>query len=499
MGILNPSLWLGGSGLVQRESDFWEPIAPNEQPQALPEIVCQSDKDCFVLVHPPPCSLTPQTSMQKTYKRLLFTAALALVGLPALTLAAQATLQSSTKAVLDEAWQIVNREYVDPQFNQVDWHSVRHTLLSQEYASREAAYEALRQELKQLDDPYTRFMSPEEFQSFRDRTNGELVGIGIQLKADPESQALTVVQPIENSPAAAAGILAGDVLYEIDGQSTEGMTVDDAVRLIRGEPDSPVTLTVRRQGEPLRIVTLTRSRIQLPTVSHAVYFNGEHRIGYIRLRDFNAHAAEDVEHAIQSLNEQQVEAFVLDLRNNPGGRLNQSIAIARMWLNQGNIVRTVDRHGNDNQVRANRTALTNLPLAVLVNGNSASASEVLAGALKDNRRAVVVGTQTFGKALVQSVNTLSDGSGLNVTIAHYYTPSGLDINHRGITPNQIVTLTQDQQQALLSTPGQLGTAQDPQFIQAVAELGLSDVQPDRQFTFQDGQTSQSRRYSGDSR
>ncbi|WP_416673883.1 S41 family peptidase [Egbenema bharatensis] len=417
--------------------------------------------------------------MHQTYKRFILTAALALMGMPALTLAAQANLQSSSKAVLDEAWQIVNREYVDPQFNQVDWQSVRQTLLSQEYASREAAYEALRQELSLLNDPYTRFMSPEEFQSFRNRTNGELVGVGIQLRADPSTQALTVVQPIENSPAAAAGIQPGDVLQRIDGQSTEGMMVEDAVRLIRGEAGSPVWLTMRR-GESTRSVRLTRSRIQLQTVTSAVHTTGGQRIGYIRLRDFNAHAAEEMERAIQSLQAQQVDGFVLDLRNNPGGRLNQSIAIARMWLNDGDIVRTVNRHDRENRVQADQTALTNLPLAVLVNGNSASASEVLAGALQDNQRAVIVGTQTFGKALVQSVNTLSDGSGLNVTIARYYTPSGLDINRRGIAPDRIVPIAEDQSQALSSD--QWGTTEDPQFVQAISALSPAIASPEQQPT-----------------
>jgi carboxyl-terminal processing protease len=236
----------------------------------------------------------------------------------------------------------------------------------------------------------------------------------------------------------------------------------------------------------------------VPAVSSAIREENGYRIGYIRLREFNAHAAEEVEQAIKTLREQQVDGFVMDLRNNPGGRLNQSIAIARMWLNRGDIVRTVDRNGNANQVQANRTALTDLPLAVLVNRNSASASEVLAGALKDNRRAVVVGTQTFGKALVQSVNSLSDGSGLNVTIAHYYTPSGSDISRLGIVPDQVVTLTDEQQQSLFSNPEHLGTRQDLQFEQAVAALepfyAQRRTQPTTAQQRQDGQVHGYSRY-----
>ncbi len=150
--------------------------------------------------------------------------------------------------------------------------------------------------------------------------------------------------------------------------------------------------------------------------------------------------------------------------------MDEETAIARMWLNQGKIVRIVDRDGSAEQIEADHIALANCPLAVLVDGNSASASEILTGALKDNHRAIVVGTQTFGKALVQSVNPLSDGSGINVTIAHYYTPAGLDINHRGITPNIVSFLTNQQQQELSTHPDELGTAQDPQDQRAINAL-----------------------------
>jgi carboxyl-terminal processing protease len=165
-----------------------------------------------------------------------------------------------------------------------------------------------------------------------------------------------------------------------------------------------------------------------------------------------------------------VEGYVLDLRNNPGGILSQAIAIARMWLNDGAIVRTVDRDGHDEEMMANHTALTDKPLVVLVNENSASASEVLTGALQDDHRAKVVGTQTFGKALVQSVNHLKDGSGLNVTIAHYYTPSGADINHKGITPDVVAESSKEAQRELVMHPDRLGTEQDSQYVAALDQL-----------------------------
>jgi carboxyl-terminal processing protease len=178
--------------------------------------------------------------------------------------------------------------------------------------------------------------------------------------------------------------------------------------------------------------------------------------------------------AIQDLNAQEPDAFVLDLRGNPGGLLNSSIEIARMWLDNGGIVRTVNRAGGSELTNANRTALTQRPLAILVDGNSASASEILTGALKDNNRAVVIGSQTFGKAMVQSVHPLADGSGLAVTIAHYYTPDGTDINKKGIVPDIKLDLTAAQERQLATNPNLVGTQNDPQYARAIAALSSNN-------------------------
>lgn len=401
---------------------------------------------------------------------LALTAALALVTVPVLTSKAKAILQDSPKVVLDEAWQIVNREYVDPNFNQVDWQQVHRDLLAKTYSSPDEAYGALRDALKQLNDPYTRFMTPEEFHAFQDSTQGELVGVGMQLELNKQTQTLTVVKPIENSPALRAGVQAGDKILQIDGQNTQGMAVDKAAQLIRGQANTSVQLLLQRQDAAPFQLTLTRQQITLPTVVSALRVEDGHRVGYIRLAEFSSHAAEQMEQAINTLKSEQADQFVLDLRGNPGGRLDQAVEIARMWIDHGDIVRTVDRNGNAEQMRARQSALTQLPLAVLVDGGSASASEILTGALKDDHRAVVVGTQTFGKALVQQVHPLADGSGLNVTIAHYFTPSGLDINHKGITPDVVVGLTDAQKQQLSSHPDAIGTDQDPQYSKAIAEL-----------------------------
>ncbi|HEY9647577.1 MAG TPA: carboxyl-terminal processing protease CtpB [Chroococcidiopsis sp.] len=397
------------------------------------------------------------------------TATLSLLS-PVLSPSVQASLRDSPKAVLDEAWQIVNQEYVDTGFNNTDWLAVRQELLNREYSSQAEAYDALRAALQRLEDPYTRFMDPSQYEQLTRQTSGELSGIGIRLQSEENTGALVVVEPIPNSPAAAAGIRTGDRILAIDGRSTHEMTVEQASNLIRGEVGTAVTLRVARDGRDDFELPLTRARIELPTVRYSLQQEGSAKIGYIRLNEFSSHAAEQMQHAIEELLNQNVDAFVLDLRGNPGGLLRASIDISRMWIENGSIVRTVDRRGNSEEIAANQSALTNLPLAVLVDGNSASSSEILTGALMDNHRATVVGTQTFGKALVQSVHSLSDGSGLAVTIAHYYTPNGTDISHRGLAPDINVGLTTSQQQRLVSNPVLIGTAADPQYASAVTAL-----------------------------
>lgn len=397
------------------------------------------------------------------------TATLSLFG-PAVCRSVLAALQDSPKAIVDEVWQIVNRDYVDGTFNQVDWIATRTKLLSENYTSAEQAYEAVREALKQLGDPYTRFMDPEQFEALTNQTSGELSGVGMRLELNEKTQKLTVVEPIENSPALRAGIQAGDQILAIDGKPTDGMKVEEAAQMIRGKVGTQVRLRIAREGREEFDKTLTRARIELAAVRQSVHQEGQKKVGYIRLQEFSSHAADQMHRAIEDLTKQKVDAFVLDLRGNPGGLLQASIEIARMWMDNGSIVRTVDRQGDSENFAANRTAMTKLPLAVLVDGNSASASEILSGALKDNGRGTIIGSQTFGKALVQSVHSLSDGSGLAVTIAHYYTPNGTDISHKGITPDIKIEITEEEQRRLASEPALIGTQEDPFYAEAIATL-----------------------------
>jgi carboxyl-terminal processing protease len=381
----------------------------------------------------------------------------------------QAFLQNSPKEIIDEVWQIIDRNYVDATFNQTDWRTVRTEFLSREYTSKEQAYAAIREMLKKLDDPYTRFMDPTQFRNMQMDTAGQLTGVGIQLSQDEATKRLTVISPIEDTPASRAGILARDIIIRIDGRSTDGMDVNDAIRLIRGEEGTPVTLTILRGSQEIEF-RLVRAKIELHPVKFDTKTAGSYTAGYIRLTQFSANASQEMENAIKELEKKNVDGYILDLRSNPGGLLNSSIEIARMWMREGAIVSTVNRRGTTDRQSANNTPLTNRSLVVLVDGGSASASEILAGALQDNNRAVLVGSKTFGKGLVQSVRSLGDGSGLAVTIAKYLTPSGRDINRSGIAPDVEVNLTDDQRKLLQTDRTKVATEEDPQYVRATEVL-----------------------------
>jgi carboxyl-terminal processing protease len=379
-----------------------------------------------------------------------------------------ASLKESPKQLVDEVWHIIYRDYVDGSFNKQDWRQVRQQYLSREYSSKEEAYKAIREMLEKLGDPYTRFMDPRQFANLRVDTSGELTGVGIQLAQEEGTDRLVVIAPIENTPASRAGILPKDYIVAIDGRSTRGMDINEAVSLIRGRPGTTVQLVIERDKKILTF-TLTRERIEIHAVRHEVKETPVGKVGYIRMTQFNGNAAHDMREAIRKLESQGVTGYILDLRANPGGLLQASIEIARMWMDKGTIVSTVTRAGEAERYEAHRRPLTDRPLVVLVDGGSASASEILAGALQDNRRATLVGTKTFGKGLVQSVRELQDGSGVAVTVAKYFTPSGKDINKEGIIPDVRIELTDEQRERIIRDQA-IGTLMDPQYARAVDVL-----------------------------
>ncbi len=237
-------------------------------------------------------------------------------------------MQDSPKAIVDEAWQIVNREYVDGSFNHTDWQATRQALLSKNYTTKEQAYAALKAALEKLNDPYTRFMDRKQYDALSNQTSGELSGVGIRLEVSDQTKTLTVVEPIDNSPAFKAGMQSGDRILAINGKPTKGMTVDDASTLIRGDIGTKVTLEVGREGKGNFTLSLTRARIELPTVRYSLKQEGKGRIGYIRLNEFSAHAADQMRRAIQDLTAKNVEGFVLDLRATPVACCNPVLKLA---------------------------------------------------------------------------------------------------------------------------------------------------------------------------
>ncbi|WP_373540525.1 carboxyl-terminal processing protease CtpC [Chamaesiphon sp.] len=385
-----------------------------------------------------------------------------------------AFFKNSPKESIDEVWQIVDRQYVDGTFNQKDWRAIRKQFVVQKnYKTQAEAHKAIRLMLKNLGDPYTRFMDPKEFQDLKVETSGQLIGVGIQLSQNEKTKKLEVIAPIEDTSASKAGILSKDIITKIDDKSTTGMDVNQAVQRIRGKEGTSVKLTIQRDGRQTLEFNLLRQQIEIHPVEAKFRPNELNGIGYIRLKQFSANAATEMSAAIQKLESQGANGYILDLRSNPGGLLYGAIDIARMWLDEGKIVSTVNRQGTGDVSVANRTALSKKPLVILVDGGSASASEILAGALQDNKRAQLVGAKTFGKGLVQSVRPLSDGAGMAVTIAKYLTPNGKDINRAGIKPDIEVKLTKPQIQALVKDRTKVATAADPQYAKALQILEVA--------------------------
>lgn len=379
-----------------------------------------------------------------------------------------AQTQPTPQKLVNQVWQILDQNYVDASFNQQNWKAIRQEYLSPSYSSKEQAYAAIREMVGKLGDRYTEFFEPEEFKALNNDLAGNLSGVGLELAENEKTKALTVVAPIEGTPAFNAGILPNDVIVQIDGQPTQSMNINDAAKRIQGPVRTPVVLVIQR-GNQAQTFKLTRANIDLHPVSYHTQTTPTGKIGYIRLPEFTQTAAPEMRQAIQALEKEQVQGYVLDLRSDPGGLLDASLQIASMWLKQGEIVSLVNRDQVKERYNATGHPLTNKPLVVLVDGGSASASEILAGALQDDNRARLVGTRTFGKGLVQAVEPLEDGSALKLTIAKYYTPKGRDINHVGIAPDITVDLSEAQQQALAQNHA-IGTLADPQYASAVADL-----------------------------
>ena len=400
-------------------------------------------------------------------KKYIFLFATSFSGLFLNNFAEATVLNNSYKEVIDHVWQIVYRDFLDSsgKFQKSNWINLRKEVLSKTYSDSNEAYDAIRDMLSNLDDSYTRFLEPKEFNQMRIDTSGELTGVGIQIVKDKESDDLIIISPIEGTPAFDAGIKARDKILSIDDISTEGMNIEDAVKLIRGQRGTKVKLEILR-GSQSFFKILSREKIEIKSVSSKVnQTKNGFLIGYVRIKQFNANASKETRDAIKDLETKKVAGYVLDLRSNPGGLLESSIDISRHFINKGVIVSTVSKDGLKETKKGNGQALTKKPLVVLVNEGSASASEIVSGAIKDNKRGKLVGKKTFGKGLVQSMRTLVDGSGLTVTVAKYLTPNGTDINKSGIIPDIEVRMNIN---PILQR--EIGTRKDKQYRAGEKEL-----------------------------
>jgi carboxyl-terminal processing protease len=286
-------------------------------------------------------------------------------------------------------------------------------------------------------DPHSAFLTPEEFADLRADTDGEFGGVGLQI--DSEDDALVVRDVLADTPAERAGLEVGDRIVAIDGVSTEGKDSDDLVAKLRGRPGTQVVVTIIRPGSAgasRRDVTVVREIIKVKAVEWAVLADG---VGYVRIKQFQERTATELGDALIAIEKQQgkLAGLVLDLRGNPGGLLDQSVQVADLFLDGGIIVTTRGRGGKalDEETAKAAGTWSGFPMVVLMNGSSASASEIVAGALQDHGRALIVGTRSYGKGSVQSIIPLDDGSGLKITVARYYTPSGRSIQEKGITPD----------------------------------------------------------------
>lgn len=294
--------------------------------------------------------------------------------------------------------------------------------------------------VSELGDPYTAYMDSATLTSFMERTEGSYAGVGIVVSVDTTDNRIVVVSPFEGSPAHKAGVMPGDKIIKINDSAVGGDNFNHAVEMMKGKPGTTVKVTIFRESESNSFdVQIVRENIDIPTVSHKMLDND---IGYIRIISFDAVTTKQFTKSYEELQAQNMKSLIIDLRNNPGGLLKVVCEIADMLVDSDYIVYTEDKNGKREYTYGNKDKI-DIPLVVLINGNSASASEVLSGAIKDTGTGVLVGTKSFGKGLVQNIYFLPDGSGVKVTIAKYYTPSGICIDGEGIVPDYTVDMSDD--------------------------------------------------------
>ncbi len=380
----------------------------------------------------------PPSSPAGPDRRLALPFAALLGALLLLTPVAAWALNDAQQLVV-ESWRLVNQSYVDPaRFEAIGWKRLRQKTLERPIQTSSEAYDAIEALLAPIGDPYTRLLRPAEYAGLRSNTQGSVNGVGLQLGLDAEG-AIVVIAPLEDSPADEAGIASGTAVLQVDGMATEALGLEGTAGRLRGAAGTRVLLTVRAPGERPREVELQRRSVDLHPVRRRLLEAGGHRLGYLRISQFAEPVPQQVQDALEELQRDGAEGLILDLRNNSGGLVAAGLAVADALLDGEPIVETRNREGFADAQQAHRGLLYGGPLVTLVNGGTASASEILAGALQDDGRSPLLGSRTFGKGLIQTLIGLGgDGSGLAVTVARYVTPSGRDIQNLGIEPDRLL-------------------------------------------------------------
>lgn len=349
--------------------------------------------------------------------------------------AAPVAALSDAQQLVVEAWRLVNQSYVDPaRFEAVHWRRLRQKALERSIESSSDAYDAIEAMLTPLGDPYTRLLRPADYAALRSSTEGTVSGVGLQLGLRSSDQAIVVIAPLDGSPAAEAGITSGAELLRVNGQATAALGLEQTAAALRGSSGTTVLITVR-SGEGVREVELERRQVDLRPVRSRRLRVGDHTLGYLRITQFAEPVPAGVQEAIADLSAQGIEGLILDLRNNSGGLVSAGLAVADQLLDGQPVVETEGREGISAPQRSSPGSLYPGPMITLINGGTASASEILAGALQDDGRSQLLGSRSFGKGLIQTLISLGDGSGLAVTVARYVTPSGRSIQGQGLLPD----------------------------------------------------------------
>ena len=349
-------------------------------------------------------------------------------------------LSDSKQLVLD-AWTLVNEGFYDPEkFDEIQWKRIRQKTLQKQIETSEEAYSAIEDMLKPLEDPYTRILRPKDYELLKSSNFGsEINGVGLQLGED-DNKRVQVISTIGGSPAEEAGIVRGDFVDKVNGISSEELGLANTASKLRGESGTKVLVEISSESGEIREVDLERRSVDLRPVRTKRLRDDSHTIGYLRITQFSESVPKKVEEALQELKEKEVEGLILDLRNNSGGLVSSGIAVADSLLNEKPVVETKNRNGIKDAIISQKETSFDGPMVTLVNKGTASASEILAGSLQDNGRSILMGEQTYGKGVIQSLKSLGEDSGIAITVASYLTPEGHNIQGQGIKPDRILDL-----------------------------------------------------------